>query len=223
MIIRQKYFKEIQALFETFPVVAILGPRQCGKTTLAKQYYGSIGTQKHYFDLERERDWARLQEAELALENLEGLIVIDEIQRRPNLFPNVRYLVDHKAQTYLILGSASRDLIHQSSETLAGRIAYIELPPFGLDEANVALYDLWVRGGFPRSLLAHSLSTSYRWRQEYIKSYLERDLTGLGFELNPGLIGRLWQMLSHYHGQVLNVTQLAQSLGVAQRTVNRYI
>ena len=223
MIIRKKYFSEIKLLFETFSVVAILGPRQCGKTTIAKQYYEDIATEKHYFDLERERDWTRLQEAELALENLGGLIIIDEIQRRPNLFPNLRYLIDHKRQNYLILGSASRDLIHQSSETLAGRIAYVELPPFGLDEVNATLNDLWVRGGFPRSLLAHSTGASYRWRQEYIKTFLERDLALLGLNLNSSLIGRLWQMLAHYHGQIMNVTDLSMSLGVTQRTVNRYI
>lgn len=223
MIIRTKYLKEIQFLFETFPVVAILGPRQCGKSTLAKQYHETISIKKHRFDLESERDLGRLQEAQLALEDLEGLIIIDEIQLRPNLFPTLRYLVDNKDQKYLILGSASRDLINQSSETLAGRIAYLELPPFGLDELDVPLLDLWERGGFPRSSLANNTSSSYRWRQEYIRTFLERDLLFMGFDLNHVLVSRLWHMLAHYHGQTLNVSELATNLGVTQRTINRYI
>ncbi len=223
MITRTKYIQEIQFLFETFPVVAILGPRQCGKSTLAKQYYDTLGIKKHHFDLESERDISRLQEAQLALENLGGLIIIDKIQRRPDLFPILRYLVDHQDQKYLILGSASRDLIQQSGETLAGRIAYVELPPFGLDEIDAPLTDLWIRGGFPRSLLANSPASSYRWRQEYIRTFLERDLALMGFNLNPSLIGRLWHMLAHYHGQTLNVTELSTNLGVTQRTVNNYI
>ena len=223
MIIRKKYIEEIRFLFETFPVVGILGPRQCGKSTLAKQYCETIASKKHLFDLESDRDLGRLQEAELALETLEGLIVVDEIQRRPNLFPTLRYLVDHKPQKYLILGSASRDLIQQSSETLAGRIAYVELPPLGIEELDVSFADLWNRGGFPRSLLAASNEASYRWRQEYIRSFLERDLALMGFDLNPSLTSRLWQMLAHYHGQTLNVTELATNLGVTQRTVNHYM
>jgi len=223
MITRKIYLQEIQALFEVFPVVALLGPRQCGKSTLAQQYRHTATLETHLFDLESEQDLSKLQEAELTLENLNGLIIIDEIQRKPELFPTLRYLVDYKPQKYLILGSASRDLIRQSSETLAGRIAYLELPPFGLNEYEMLLEDLWSRGGFPRSILASNQSASYRWRQEYIRTFLERDLAFMGFHLNPALASRLWKMLAHYHGQTLNITELATNLNVTQKTINHYI
>jgi len=219
MIVRSRYLNEISELFETFPVVAILGPRQCGKSTLAKQYTNKA----HTFDLESDKDLNRLQEAELSLEDLEGLIVIDEIQRRPELFPVIRYLVDKKPQKYLILGSASRDLINQSSETLAGRIAYVELPPLGLLEVGNFSDSLWRRGGFPRSLLSSSETASYRWRIEYIRTFLERDLFFMGFGMNPKQVGQLWTMLAHYHGQLLNISTLGQSLGISTPTIQRYL
>lgn len=222
MIVRTKYYSEIKELFDLFPVVALLGPRQSGKSTLAKHYFSDQGGSS-YFDLESERDLARLNEAQLALEDIEDLIVIDEIQRRPNLFPTLRYLVDNKPQKYLILGSASRELIQQSSESLAGRITYIELPPFGVDEYDCPIKDFLWRGGYPRSIMASSDELSYRWRQEYIRTFIERDLGFLGLDLDPALARKLWQMVAHYHGQLLNVTEIATSLGCAQRTVMKYL
>lgn len=221
---RKQFLKEIEDLFQIFPVVAILGARQSGKSTLAKQYAAKIKTPIHIFDLENEIDQTRLQEAQLTLQSLEGMIVIDEIQRRPNLFPTLRYLVDHTSQKYLILGSASRDLIQQSSETLAGRIAYIELPPFRLFEVgNRSLLDLWSRGGFPRSFLESSDSSSYRWRQEYTKIFLERDLAMMGINIDSGTLRRFWQMLAHYHGQIFNASQIAASMGITSKTIQRYV
>ncbi|NBT86182.1 MAG: ATP-binding protein, partial [Alphaproteobacteria bacterium] len=167
-IYREIFIKEIESLFNIVPIVAILGPRQCGKSTLAKQYIQKLKEPIHYFDLESDLDAARLTEPQLALQSLEGVIVIDEIQRRPHLFPILRYLVDNTNQKYLILGSASRDLIQQSTETLAGRIGYLELPSFCLFEVGEeSLEKLWWRGGYPRSFLSPSDQASYRWRQEY--------------------------------------------------------
>jgi predicted AAA+ superfamily ATPase len=221
---RAHFLQEIGELFETFPVVAILGARQCGKSTLAQNYAQHSQNNITVFDLENEMDQARLTEAQLALEPLDGLIIIDEIQRRPNLFPVLRYLVDTTAQRYLILGSASRDLIQQSSESLAGRIAYIELPPFLLSEVGrETLNTLWWRGGFPRSFLANSDKASYRWRQEYIKTFLERDVALSGFDVEPATLRRFWQMLAHYHGQTFNASEIAASLGFTAKTSKRYI
>ncbi len=224
IITRQHYLDEIHELFKICPIVAILGARQCGKSTLAKQYSESLDSPIHYFDLESEIDEARLAEAQLTLHSLEGYIVIDEIQRRPNLFPVLRYLVDNSTQKYLILGSASRDLIQQSSETLAGRIAYIELPPFALFEIGQDhLNERWWRGGFPRSFLASADSASYRWRQEYIKTFLERDLATLGFNIEPATLRRFWQMISHYHGQIFNASDIASSMGLTHKTIQKYM
>jgi len=223
-IVRQFYLSQVRELFETFPVVAILGSRQSGKSTLASQFSSALGGKIHWFDLENENDLSRLQEAQLTLEMLEnGLIVIDEIQRRPNLFPSIRYLVDTMRQQYLILGSASRDLIKQSSESLAGRIAYIELPPFGLQEIEEGLDKLFWRGGYPRSFLASSNIASYRWRQEYIRTFLERDLPGIGGAIPPEKMRRFWQMLAHYHGQIMNASELAASMGVSNKTITNYV
>ncbi len=157
------------------------------------------------------------------MEDLDGLIVIDEIQRRPNLFPTLRYLVDNKPQKYLILGSASRELIQQSDESLAGRIAYIELPPFGIDEYDCPVKDFMWRGGYPRSIMASTDVLSYRWCQEYTRTFIERDLGLLGLDLDPILVRKLWQMIAHCHGQILNVTEIATSLGCAQRTIHKYL
>lgn len=221
---RKHFLQEITELFETFPVVAILGARQCGKSTLAQQYVQHLNSNVTTFDLENEIDQARLTEAQLTLQSLNGLIIIDEIQRRPNLFPVLRYLVDTLPQKYLILGSASRDLIQQSSESLAGRIAYVELPPFSLFELGKdAINPLWWRGGFPRSFLANSDKASYRWRQEYIKTFLERDVALSGFDVEPATLRRFWQMLAHYHGQTFNAAEIAASLGFSPKTSKRYI
>jgi predicted AAA+ superfamily ATPase len=203
-----------------FPVTAILGPRQSGKTTLAQKFSAD-----HYYDLENPRDAAMLAEPQLALESLSGLIVIDEIQRQPGLFPLLRYLVDTKKnQKYLILGSASRDLIRQSSESLAGRITYHELGGFRLDDVGAEHWrKLWLRGGLPPSFIAKTDKQSQLWKEEYITSFLERDIPQLGITIPAAAMRRFWMMLCHYHGQILNHSELARSFGVSDMTVRRYL
>ena len=207
-------------LMESFRVTVMLGPRQCGKTTLAKTFSAD-----HFFDLENPRDAAMLAEPQLALEALSGLIVIDEIQRAPELFPLLRYLVDTREdQRYLILGSASRDLIRQSSESLAGRVAHYELGGFRLqDIGNERWRSLWLRGGLPSSFLAESDELSYLWREQYIATFLERDIPQLGITIPSPTLRRFWTMLCHYHGQILNISELARSFGMSDMTVRRYL
>lgn len=208
------------------PVVAILGARQCGKTTLARQFSLQWPEDVIFFDLENPLDIRRLEEPLLALENVEGLIILDEIQRVPDLFSVLRVLADrpdHKAK-FLILGSASRDLIRQSSESLAGRISYLEMGGFSLDLVGADNAEkLWIRGAFPRSYLASSEGTSYQWRQDFIATFLERDIPQLGFNIPAKSLGRFWQMLAHYHGQIFNASEIAKSLGVSDHTVQRYL
>lgn len=210
---------EVTKLMATFPVTAILGPRQCGKTTLARTLNAD-----HHFDLENPRDVARLEQPQLALEDLRGLIVIDEIQRQPNLFPLLRYLVDRGVdQKYLILGSASPDLIRQGSETLAGRIGFHELGGFRLsDVGGESMSALWLRGGLPPSFLAPTQAQSLTWRQQYVSTFLERDIPQLGITIPARTLRRFWTMLSHYHGQILNYAELGRSFGVSDMTVRRY-
>lgn len=210
----------VAQLMRVFPVTALLGPRQAGKTTLAKTFQPD-----HYFDLENPRDLAMLQQPQLALENLEGLIMIDEIQRKPELFSLLRYLVDQqKNQKYLILGSASSSLKQQSGESLAGRIGYYYLSGFNLSEVGAAHYrKLWLRGGFPRSYLAEGLEESRLWRENFIATFLERDLAALGSSIPSSTMYRFWVMLSHYHGQTLNYSELGRSFGISDHTVKKYI
>jgi len=210
----------LRKLMAEFPVTAILGPRQCGKTTLAREFAAD-----HYFDLENPRDSAMLTEPQLALESLSGLIVIDEIQRAPNLFPLIRYLVDgHKKQRYLILGSASRDLLRQSAESLAGRIAFYELGGFRLGDIGPNHWrKLWLRGGLPRSYTARTDELSHEWREQYVATFLERDIPQLGITIPAATLRRFWLMLCHYHGQVLNHSEFARSFGVSDMTVRRYL
>lgn len=220
---RPLYLSQIQRQFEVTPCVALLGPRQSGKTTLARAYAEHNDKGITYFDLENPADLAQLNTPMLALEPLRGLIVIDEIQRRPDLFPILRVLIDqHQSRQFLILGSASRDLIQQSSESLAGRISYLEIMPFSYDETN-HMEKLWLRGGFPLSYLAKTDLQSYDWRQAYITTFLERDIPALGFKIPANTMRRFWMMLTHYHGQVLNTSELGQSLGVAHTTIRHYI
>jgi uncharacterized protein len=203
-----------------FPVTAILGPRQSGKSTLADEFGAA-----HRFDLEDPRDLALLEQPQLALEPLQGLIVIDEIQRAPELFPLLRYLVDHRpGQRYLILGSATRDLLRQSSESLAGRIAYHELGGFRLGDVGTdAWRRLWLRGGLPPAYTAESDEASDRWRQQYVSTFLERDIPQLGITIPPRTLRRFWTMLCHYHGQVLNYAELGRAFGISDMTVRRYL
>jgi predicted AAA+ superfamily ATPase len=224
---RPKYLKNIEMCFRSHPACAILGPRQVGKTTLAHMFVQQSKLQKvHFFDLENPIDVARLENPMLTLSKLTGhLIVIDEIQRVPQLFPVLRVLIDdkQKQQKFLILGSASRDLIRQSSETLAGRIGYLELMPFSLDEVNHDSDLLWIRGGFPLSYLAATEEDSFFWRQSYITTFLERDIPNLGFSIPPQQMRRFWLMLAHYHGQIFNAHELAKSLSISDHMVRKYL
>ena len=225
----------LRAALGTFPVVALLGPRQVGKTTLALALSEAWTGPTSYLDLERDSDRNKLTEAEAYLERQRGrLLVIDEVQRRPDLFPLLRSLVDERiragerAGQFFVLGSASRDLLRQSSESLAGRIAYFELRPFSsLELIGVEGGDdpdrLWLRGGFPGSYLARNIEESSEWRGQFIGTYLERDIPQLGLALPAEQMRRLWTMLAHGQGDPLNASRLATSLGVTGKTVRRYI
>jgi predicted AAA+ superfamily ATPase len=222
---RKQFLIKIKELFRVHPVCAILGPRQCGKTTLARQFTQEFdSSQVHWYDLEDPRDLVRLNQPMLSLETLEGLIVIDEIQRRPDLFPLLRVLVDRRPahQQYLILGSASKILLQQSSESLTGRIGYMELTPFSIPEVQ-DIDTLWVRGGFPRSFLSASDADSFTWRTNYIRTFLEMDLPNLGFNIPAQQLYRFWMMLTQYHGQLFNASDLGRSLSVSDHTVRKYL
>jgi uncharacterized protein len=220
---RIAYLKQIALQLKVHPVCGVLGPRQAGKTTLARQYAKShLNEPVHFFDLENPFDLARLEEPFMALSQLKGLVVIDEVQLMPHLFPVLRVLVDERSRQFLILGSASRDLIQKSSETLAGRIGYVELTPFTLGEVKDSR-TLWRRGGFPRSFLAPSDEESFVWRQAYITTFLERDIPSLGFKIPPVQMRRFWMMLAHSHGQIFNASEIGRSLGVSDHTVRRYL
>ena len=216
---RQRDIEAVDTRLQFNPVVAILGARQCGKTTLAKQFPFD-----HYFDLENPRDLVKLEQPQLALENLSGLIIIDEIQHIPEIFSLLRFLVDSKKdQKYLILGSASRDLIKQSSETLAGRIAYYHLNGFSFYEVGTTHLDqLWLQGMYPKSFLL-KLEQSYIWRENYIKTFLERDIPQLGIHIPAYTLRRFWTMVSHYHGQLINYAEIARSFGISEMTAKKYI
>lgn len=223
---RSRQLSRLAHLLRRSPVVAILGPRQVGKTTLARMFLDASDELITYFDLESQDDLARLEEPMIALERLSGVVVIDEIQRRPDLYPVLRVLVDRPRNParFLVLGSASPDLLRQSSETLAGRIAFHELSGFSLDEAQVGKLDeLWLRGGYPRSFLADGDEESMDWRHDFVRTYLERDVPQLGIRIPSETLGRFWRMLAHYHGQVWNAAEFARSFGVSAHTVNRYL
>jgi uncharacterized protein len=226
MIQRKEHLRRLRRLMRQFPVVGILGARQVGKTTLARQLVGSHRGPVTYFDLESAEDLARLADPMLALRPLTGLIVLDEVQRRPDLFTQLRVLVDEPRthRKFLVLGSASPDLLRQTSETLAGRIAYHELGGFALEEVGSRQWSkLWRRGGFPRSFLARSESESLEWRKAMIRTFLERDIPALGLRLPAVTLRRFWMMLAHYHAQVWNASEFARSFGVAHTTVQRYL
>jgi predicted AAA+ superfamily ATPase len=208
------------------PVVAVLGARQVGKTTLARQLVSRRKGESHFFDLEQPQDLARLDEPMLALEPLRGLVVLDEVQNRPDVFPILRTLADRPQKTarFLVLGSASPELLRQSSETLAGRIAFHHLSGLDLEETGPgALGRLWFRGGFPRSYLARSHRESSEWRRDFIRTFVERDLPQLGVRIPGGTMGRFWAMLAHYHGQVLNASEIGRSLGASHTTIRSYL
>jgi len=213
------------------PAVALLGPRQVGKTTLALEVAKTSGRPYVYLDLEAEEDRAKLAQAGLYLaDHLDKLVILDEVHRAPGLFPVLRGLIDRgrregrRAGQYLLLGSASFDLLKQSGETLAGRIAYVELAPFDLHEVrHLPVDELWLRGGFPESLLAPSTVRSLRWRRDFIRTYLERDIPQFGRRIAAETLRRFWGMLAHHQGGVLNVAQFARSLGVDGKTAAAYL
>jgi predicted AAA+ superfamily ATPase len=230
--LERKLHTRIRELMRDFPAVAILGPRQCGKTTLAlavaKETEPSI-----YVDLERPSDARKLTDPEIFFHKYQDrMVCLDEIQRKPDLFALLRGVIDEHRRSgrFLILGSASRDLIRQSSESLAGRIAYLELTPFLLSEvAGHSTADLpadqtlWLRGGFPDSCLARNAAASLEWRENFIRTFLERDIPQLGFNIPAETLRRLWRMLAHSHGQQLNSSRLGEAIGVSHTTVRSYL
>ena len=226
MITRRHHSEKVQALLRDYPVVAILGARQVGKTTLALQLLEKSKELGERFDLEDPADLARLSDPRLALGDLRGLVVIDEIQRAPDLFPVLRVLADRRPRParFLVLGSASPDLLQQTSETLAGRIAFHTLDGFDLSEVgNDSLSRLWLRGGFPESFLARSNNLSFEWRRNFMRTFVERDLPQFGIRVSAQTLSRFWSMLAHYHGQVWNASELGRALGVTDKTVRHYL
>lgn len=224
-LFRPEYEAEIRQTLSANPVTAILGPRQCGKTTISQK----LGTEtpSTFFDLEDPDDFELLNSsAKQVLSQQTGLVVIDEVQRLPELFTLLRVLADQQTadRKFLLLGSASPELMRNSSETLAGRIGFVDLTGFNLDEVGIEnLSSLWLKGGFPRSYLADDDQQSYQWRQDFVRTFLERDLSQLGFNLPSQTMRRFWIMLAHYHGQIWNAAEFARSLGVSEPTVKRYL
>jgi len=222
MLIRQAETKLIEEFRSIFPVVGLIGPRQCGKTTLARQL-----SAQHRFDLEDPRDFAALRDPMLALESLSGLVVIDEVQLMPELFPVLRVLVDQdpdfERRQFLILGSASPEMLARSSESLAGRVGYVEIGGFRLSDLQPdAMRDLWFRGGLPRPYLAKTDSAASLWHENYIRTFLERDLPQIGLQLPGTSMRQFWEMLAHNHGGILNLADLGRSFGKSETTVKRY-
>jgi predicted AAA+ superfamily ATPase len=228
----RKLQRQITERLSDFPIVAVLGPRQCGKTTLVRE---TVGPRPGvvYLDLERPSDQAKLRDPELffSLQRLSGtasLFCLDEIQRVPEIFPLLRSLVDDERRNgqFLLLGSASRDLLRQTSETLAGRLTYLELTPFLADEIPDepgSLPRLWFRGGFPRSYLAANDESSSAWRESFTRTFLEQDIPQLGISVPAATLSRVWRMLAHVHGQVLNSSQIGSALGVSHTSIRSYL
>ena len=226
MIQRKQELKTLRGLLRRHRIVGIVGARQVGKTTLARSLINESQSDTSFFDLEDPGDLARLDDPNLALRDLSGLVVIDEVQRRQDLFPVLRVLADRRrpATRFLVLGSASPELLRQSSETLAGRIVYHELTGFSLDEVGALEHPcLWLRGGLPRAYLARSNGESDEWRRGFIRTFLERDLPQLGLTIRSTTLRRFWNMLAHYHGQIWNASEFGRSFGVADTTVRNYL
>jgi len=224
MIARPDLIRRIETALRNNPAAVLLGPRQCGKTTLARMI--AAGRASEYFDLEDPRDLAQLASPMLALENLRGLVIIDEVQRKPDLFEALRVLMDRPARKarFLLLGSASPGLVRGVSESLAGRTALIEMSGFDLREIGRAnSRRLWLRGGLPRSYLARSHQASREWRDDFVVTFLERDISQLGITIPAQTLRRFWMMVAHYHGQVWNAAEFARSLGHSERTARRYL
>ena len=227
MIERVGHVRTIRRRLRAFPVVAILGPRQIGKTTLARQVTEAHPGPARHLDLEHPADLNRLlDDPLLVLEGLRGLVVIDEVQRRPDLFPVLRVLADRRPRParFLVLGSASPDLIRQSSESLAGRIHYHSLGGLSLDEIGTGSLDRrWLRGGFPEAWLARSHAAAFLWLENFVRTFLERDLPALGVRVPGSTLRRFWTMLAHWHGQIWNSSEFARSFGVSDGAVRRYL
>jgi len=224
MIPRSHTTADIRTALERSRGVALVGPRQCGKTTMARQFLSPDSP--NYFDLEDPMSLARLDEAMTALRGLKGLVVIDEVQRRPDLFPILRVLMDRDPlpAKFLILGSASPALIRQSSESLAGRLETVSIGGFSLKDVGVESGSMhWLRGGFPLSFLASGDTESFEWRKNFIRSFLERDIPQLGLAIPAQTLFRFWSMLAHYHGQVWNAAELARSMGLNESTIRRHL
>ena len=224
MIARKTDVHAVRTALKRSRVVGLLGPRQCGKTTLAREFVRPDSL--NYFDLESPASLARLSEPETALRPLKGLVVIDEIQRRPELFPLLRVLADRQPlpARFLILGSASPDLLRQSSETLAGRLETLPLEGFRLADLGAAAQDRhWLRGGFPLAYTARSEADSVQWRRQFLQTFLERDIPQLGLSIPAVALRRFWNMVAHYHGQTWNGAELARALAVGESTVRRYL
>lgn len=225
MILREAYRCRIENALNRAPICALLGPRQCGKTTLAQAIADDV-EESHYFDLESPRDQLRLQNPELSLKGLSGLIVLDEVQTWPELFPVLRVLADQNVSgaRYLILGSASPELMKHSSESLAGRIEFVDLHGFDIREAGVgSVAKLWMHGGFPRSFLAANEADAAAWREGFVRTFLERDLPQFGVRVSPQIMRRFWTMLAHSHGQLWNASELGRALGFSDKTVRAYL
>jgi len=226
MIERLTQIEHIKSLLSQNPIVAIIGARQVGKTTITYEIEKHWKAPSTRFDCEDPDDLVRLNEPKLALKNLSGLVIIDEIQRKPDLFPLLRVLVDRENNkaTFLILGSASPNLLKQSSESLAGRISYFNLNGFSLIEVGQENESkLWIRGGFPRSYLAQTDKASVTWRKDFIRTFLERDIPQLGFNIPAITLRRFWTMLAHYHGQIWNGSELGRAFGMTHASVKRYV
>ncbi len=224
MIRRLAYLQRLRVALERSRVVVLVGPRQCGKTTLARQLLAADSV--NYFDLEDPTSLARLEEPLTALQPLRGLVVIDEVQRRPELFPILRVLADRDdlPARFLVLGSASGDLLRQSSESLAGRMERVVIQGFSLAELGTAVEErLWLRGGFPRAFLAASDADSLAWRREFVNTLLERDFPQWGVRVPAEALRRFWSMLAHYHGQTWNAAEPARALGVSESTTRRHL
>jgi predicted AAA+ superfamily ATPase len=224
MISRQADFAHVQTALKRSRIVTLLGPRQCGKTTLARQFLPEDSL--NYFDLEDPENLARLEEPSSVLRPLKGLVVIDEVQRRPDLFPLLRVLADRSPlpARFLILGSASPQLLKQSSESLAGRVESVPLEGFRLADLGTATMGKhWLRGGFPRSFVARSEVASFAWRKEFIQTFLERDIPQLGINIPAVALRRFWHMLAHYHAQTWNAAEFARALAINESTVRNYL
>jgi predicted AAA+ superfamily ATPase len=224
MIERPFYLKQLSNALKRSPITALLGPRQCGKTTLARMFAESRAT--IYFDLQSQPDLRRLQNPESMLGSQQGMVILDEIQEIPELFKVLRVLVDrpNNRARFLILGSASPDIVKKVSETLAGRVEFIELSGFDLQEVHVDLLEkLWLRGGFPRSFLAKKGEDSMTWREGFIRTFLNRDIPQIGITIPTAAMRRFWTMLAHYHGQTWNASELGRSMSLSDKTVRFYL